>query len=309
LRNDLFDAISRATDSGMLCTVASNGTLLTRDAAERLAAAGVKRVEIGLDGARAETHDFLRDRRGSFESAVQGIKNCSALGFNEVAVTMTLHSGNIGEVEKTMALAEGLGATRFYLNRLIPAGRGKEAIRMDVNAEEKKGALEALYSKFYDGVTVGGMQCYARGMTYYSRLGFERSGGRVFSVSESLSGHENMFKDKFGTKVADIVRALGTEFGGCSVGLTYAGLTASGDLIPCVPAPIRLGNLLEERLEDIWVNSDLLNYVRKRRGLKGACGGCAYKSVCGGCRYTAFALTGDWLGTDPSCPYGPVHVE
>ena len=309
LRADVYDAVGRARDGGMLCTVASNGTLLTREVAERLARAGVRRVEIGLDGARAETHDFLRNQSGSFEGALQGIRNCAALGFDEVAVTMTLHSGNAGELEETMALAEGLGATRFYLNRLIPAGRGREAIRLDVGGEAKRGALEALYRKFYDGVASGGMQCYARGMTYYSRLGFEKSGGRLFSVSESLSGYEKMFQERFGTRVADIVRALGTEFGGCSVGLTYAGLTASGDLIPCIPAPIRLGNLLQERLEDIWVNSDVLNYVRRRQELKGNCGGCAYRSICGGCRYTAFVLTGDWLGVDPSCPYGPAFPQ
>ncbi len=310
LRGDVYDAIGRARDSGMLCTVASNGTLLTKEAVGRLAGAGVRRIEIGLDGAKAETHDFLRNHPGSFEGAVQGIRNCTAAGFDEVAVTMTLHSGNAGELTETMALAEGLGATRFYLNRLIPAGRGREVIRLDVGAEGKREALEALYRKFYASVAGGcGMQCYARGMTYYSRLGYERSGGRAFTVSESLSGYERMFQGKFGLKVADIVRALGTRFGGCSVGLTYAGLTASGDLTPCVPAPIRLGNLLSERLEDIWANIGLLNYVRRRGEVKGACGECAYSGVCGGCRYTAFALTGDWLGPDPSCPYGAAHLD
>jgi radical SAM protein with 4Fe4S-binding SPASM domain len=118
-------------------------------------------------------------------------------------------------------------------------------------------------------------------MTYYSRLGYELSDGRVFTVSESLSGYEKMFQEKFGLKIANIVRALGTQFGGCSVSLTYAGLTAAGDLIPCVPAPINLGNLLEQRLETIWVNSELLNYVRQRKNLKAACKDCAYNSVWG----------------------------
>jgi radical SAM protein with 4Fe4S-binding SPASM domain len=306
LRSDLYDVIKRANDNDMLCTIASNGTLLTAEVAKRLAKVGIRRVEIGLDGARAETHDFLRNKPGSFEATIEGIKNCSAVGFDELAVTMTLHSRNINELEKTMGLAESLGATRFYLNRLIPAGRGRGAIYLDVSPKEKIRALEKLYKKFYNSLTEGiGMQCYARGMTYYSRLGYEYSNGSAFTVSESLSGHEKMFQGKFGLRIADIVRTLGTQFGGCSVGLTYAGLTASGDLTPCVPAQIKLGNLLEQSLEEIWINSELLNYVRNRRAMKGSCKKCAYSSLCGGCRYTAYAINGDWLGTDTSCPFGP----
>jgi len=306
VRRDVYDAIRRANDSDMLCTIASNGTLITREVAEKLARAGVRRVEIGLDGARAETHDFLRNTPGSFEASIEGIRNCAAVGFDELATTMTLNVKNMNELEETMALSERLGATRFYLNRLIPAGRGVEAGYLDVTPREKIKALEVLYNKLYRSVTAGfGMQCYARGMTYYSRLGYERSKGGVFTVSEALSGYEKMFQRKFGLEVSKIVRKLATGFSGCSVGLTYAGLTSSGDLLPCVPAPIKLGNLLEQSLEEIWVRNDLLNYIRNRKALKGSCKICAYKNLCGGCRYTAYIAHGDWLGPDASCPFGP----
>lgn len=306
LRKDLFDVVKRANDSGMLCTIASNGTLMTRETVTKIAKAGIRRVEIGLDGATAETHDFLRNKRGSFEATVKGIRNCAASGFDEIATTMTLHSKNINELEKTMELAEKLGATRFYLNRLIPAGRGKEADYLDVTPEEKIKSLEALYKKFYKSIKEGhGMQCYARGMTYYARLGHERSEGQLFTVSEALSGYEKMFQEEFELEISKIVRKLATGFGGCSAGLTYAGLTASGDLLPCVPAPIKLGNLLEQSLEEIWVNNELLNSIRNRKALKGSCKKCCYRGICGGCRYTAYLAHGDWLGTDVSCPFGP----
>ncbi len=306
LRKDLYDAIKRANDNGMLCTIASNGTLMTKKIAEKLAKAGIKRVEIGLDGAKAETHDFLRNKSGSFEATIRGIRNCAEVGFDELATTMTLHSKNANELEETMDLAEKLGATRFYLNRLIPAGRGLEACYLDATSDEKIKALEALYNKFHKSIVSGfGMQCYARGMTYYARLGYERSKGNFFTVSEALSGYEKMFQEKFGLEVSKIVRKLATGFGGCSVGLTYAGLTASGELIPCVPAPIKLGSLLEQNLEEIWIHNKLLNYIRNRKALKGFCKICAYNDLCGGCRYTAYITHGDWLGPDASCPFGP----
>ena len=306
LRKDLYAAIKRAADLGMLCTIASNGTLMTRETGVKLAKAGVRRVEIGLDGATAETHDFLRNKRGSFEATVKGIRNCADLGFDEVATTMTLHSKNVNELEETMELAEKLGATRFYLNRLIPAGRGIDACYLDVTPKEKIKSLEILYRKFRKSVSEGcGMQCYARGMTYYARVGYERSKGQLFTVSEALSGYEKMFQDKFGLGVSNIVRTMAKGFSGCSVGLTYAGLTASRDLLPCVPAPIKLGNLVEQSLEEIWVSNELLNYVRNRKALKGSCKICAHSGLCGGCRYTAYVAHGDWLGPDASCPFGP----
>jgi radical SAM protein with 4Fe4S-binding SPASM domain len=306
VRKDVYEAIERADDSGMLCTIASNGTLITPAVAKRLAEKGIRRVEIGLDGARAESHDFLRNKQGSFKATIEGIKNCAAVGFDELAVTMTLHSGNVNELEETMDLAEKLGATRFYLNRLIPAGRGVEALHLDVTPAEKIKALDALYSRFYRSVTDGfGMQCYARGMTYYARLGYECSKGEAFTVSEALSGYEKMFQKDVGVDVSKIVRRLAKHFGGCSAGLTYAGLTANGELIPCVPASIKLGNLVKQSLEDIWIHNELLNYIRSRESLKGSCGMCAYNALCGGCRYTAYVTQGDWLGPDSSCPFGP----
>jgi radical SAM protein with 4Fe4S-binding SPASM domain len=306
LRKDIYEVIKRANECGMLCTIASNGTLMTLETAKKLAEVGVKRVEIGLDGARPETHDFLRNKPGSFEATIQGIRNCAAVGFDELATTMTLYSENVNELEETIDLAEKLGATRFYLNRLIPAGRGCDAMHLDVKPKEKIKALEAIYKKFRKSIVNGsGIQCYARGMTYFARLCHERSNGKILTVSEALSGHEKMFQEKFGLEISKIVRKLATGFSGCSTGLTYAGLTASGDLIPCVPAPIKLGNLLEQSLEEIWIHNELLNYIRNRKGLKGACKRCAYKGICGGCRYTAYMTEGDWLGPDISCPFGP----
>jgi radical SAM protein with 4Fe4S-binding SPASM domain len=306
LRKDIYDIIRRANDSGILCTIASNGTLITPTIARELAKAGIKRVEIGLDGARPQTHDFLRNKRGSFDATIQGIRNCATQGFDELATTMTLHSENVNELQETMDLAEKLGATRFYLNRLIPAGRGVNALYLDTTPKERTGALRTLYKKFHKSVVGGcGIQCYARGMTYYSRVGHERSNGRIFTVSEALSGYENMFQGKFGQEISRIVTRLADGFSGCSTALTYAGLTASGDLLPCVPAPTKLGNLLKQRLEEIWIYNKTLNYIRKRKALKGSCGVCAYKGICGGCRYTAYVATGDWLGPDVSCPYAP----
>lgn len=306
VRPDIFAAIERATDAGMLCTIASNGILMNKENVQRLKKAGIRRVELGLDGCTAETHDFLRNSEGCFDAAIQAIENCVQADFDEVCATMTLHAKNFPELRGTVELAERLGVSRFYLNRLIAAGRGRDVIGIDVSMAERREALDYIYQKFYNSALCGqGIQCYSRGMTYYGRLGFERSGGQVFTVSEALSGYSKMWHEKFGTRLSGLIKEFAPGFGGCSAGLTYAGLSAGGDLLPCVPAAVNLGNILSEDIEEIWTKNELLAYIRRRDELKGACGVCCYNSICGGCRYTAYAVAGDWLAADPSCPYGP----
>jgi radical SAM protein with 4Fe4S-binding SPASM domain len=306
VRSDIFAAIERATDAGMLCTIASNGTLMNKEVVQKLQKAGIRRVELGLDGCTAETHDFLRNSVGSFEAVIKAIENCAEANFDEVCATMTLHARNFPELQGTVELAERLGVTRFYLNRLIPAGRGRDAMGIDVTMAERRDALDYIYGKFYhSALSSQGIQCYCRGMTYYGRLGFERSNGQVFTVSEALSGYGKMWHERFGTRLSGLIREFAAGFGGCSAGLTYAGLSAGGDLLPCVPAAIPLGNILQDDIEEIWTENELLAYIRRRDRLTGACGICGYNSICGGCRYTAYAVAGDWLAADPSCPYGP----
>jgi radical SAM protein with 4Fe4S-binding SPASM domain len=303
VRNDVYDIIQKATDNGIYCTIASNGILMKPETVKKLNKVGIRRVEIGLDGAQPETHDFLRNKKGSFNTTIKGIQNCVKYGnFEEVAITTTLYQSNASEIPKIVDLAESLGATRFYLNRLIPAGRGINITHLDASNEEKRKILHYLYDRFHNSVMSGnGIQCYTRGMTYLSRIGYQKSHGQIFHVSEAFSGYDIMFRRKYNGELSKFVRRFAKGFSGCSSGLTYCGLSAQGNILPCVPAQINLGNLLEENLEDIWANNEILKQMRDRKNLKGSCGQCEYNGLCGGCRYTAFFTTNDWLGPDPSC--------
>ncbi len=307
LRPDLFELAHYASSNDLLCTVATNGTLLTHKVVDKLTKAGIQRIEIGLDGIRPEIHDGFRNTPGAFEKTVEGIKICAENGnFQEIAVTATLNKLNVQEIPKIIEFAETLGATRFYLNRLIPAGRGARIFDMyDVTSQEKFEALKYLYEKLSKSITQGnGIKVYARGMTYYGRYSYTRSQGKIFTVGEALSGYDNLPEfDEFSNEFSKIVHRFASGFGGCTAGITYAGLTAQGDLQPCVPAPQTTGNLLKDDLENIWVNSRLLNHIRKRNKLKGHCGNCQFNFLCGGCRFTGFVGSGDWLGPDVSCPY------
>jgi sulfatase maturation enzyme AslB (radical SAM superfamily) len=45
--------------------------------------------------------------------------------------------------------------------------------------------------------------------------------------------------------------------------------------------------------------------LRDRSRLRGKCRICEYREVCGGSRSRAYAVTGDYLESDPYCPHQP----
>src|SRR5271167_1984368 len=58
-RPDIFELAEYATSLGLRVALATNGTLVTRDVAEKIKHAGIKRVSISLDGSDASTHDWF----------------------------------------------------------------------------------------------------------------------------------------------------------------------------------------------------------------------------------------------------------
>jgi len=70
-----------------------------------------------------------------------------------------------------------------------------------------------------------------------------------------------------------------------------------------VSFPIPAGNVRTERLTDIYRHSTMFKELRDPNLLNGKCGRCPFKEFCGGCRSRAYAVTGDYLESDPCCVY------
>ena len=87
---DLLDIIRQRR---LRLTVETNGTLCSRELAERIAACENAFAAISLDAAEAETHDWIRGKKGSFVSAVAGIGNLVAAGLKP-QIIMTLMKRN-----------------------------------------------------------------------------------------------------------------------------------------------------------------------------------------------------------------------
>jgi MoaA/NifB/PqqE/SkfB family radical SAM enzyme len=74
LREDLFELIEYMVAKGMRVNLTTNGTLLTREKAERLATSGVKSISVSIDSPEARIHDRIRGK-GAWKRTIKGLRN------------------------------------------------------------------------------------------------------------------------------------------------------------------------------------------------------------------------------------------
>ena len=69
--------------------------------------------------------------------------------------------------------------------------------------------------------------------------------------------------------------------------------------------PVKAGNVRETPLAEIYRESPIFKSLRNPDLYKGKCGVCEFRHVCGGSRSRAYAMTGDYLESEPFCVYIP----
>jgi radical SAM protein with 4Fe4S-binding SPASM domain len=89
--------------------------------------------------------------------------------------------------------------------------------------------------------------------------------------------------------------------GGCTAGVAACVILPNGDVAPCPFFRIKVGNIYDNKLETIWLKSEIFSILRKRPMFEEPCGKCEYLSYCGGCRARAYYKTGKFNGFDADC--------
>jgi radical SAM protein with 4Fe4S-binding SPASM domain len=108
LRRDFFEIYEPLTRMGLVLALFTNGTLITKDIAARLAQAPPSRTEITLYGATAATYEAVTGRPGSFAACCVGIE---ALVSHRVPLGLktTITRQNVSELEAMRQMAHNWG--------------------------------------------------------------------------------------------------------------------------------------------------------------------------------------------------------
>ena len=269
-RDDIFELIAYAKSLGLPSALATCGYKLDSNAAENIKTAGIGAVSLSLDGPTRQMHDSFRKSSGAFDAVVNasGILKAHGIRF-QINSTITTHNADM--LDELARIAGELGAACFNIFILVPTGRG-----------------EAISSQLLDR-------------------------DRYESVLEKLAGMKReMPIDLRVTCGPQFARIMATRDApvpvkGCLGGKEFGFISYRADIQICGFLDISAGNLAKNDFDfgKLWASSDFLNSIRNRPSFKGKCAACEYLETCSGCRARAYAVTGDFLASDPICQYRP----
>ncbi|MBS7616492.1 radical SAM protein [Candidatus Bathyarchaeota archaeon] len=312
-RKDFFELATYAKKRIPYISIASNGTLLTKDNAKKVKDAGVDYVEISIDGASSNVHDDFRGIPGAFERAIQGVKNCVEEGIDTCIATV-IHRDNLAETEKILQLAKELGVRFMHFN-YIPTGRAKEHVELDLTPDERLHVLNAIGKEIISLYLQAKEEELKTGKSNIKVDRFFSTCPQYASVTKELSqnlGQKFMVEAHYAAKKG--VENVANFLGGCGAGRLYCAIEPNGDVKPCVFFPTNkntvLGNMLKDNFEEIWDNNPLLWKLRIREDMESyvvngkevGCGKCPEKYICGGCRARAYSyFNGNVKAPDIGC--------
>lgn len=282
MRRDVFELARHADERGLRVSLTPTATALSTRARMRQARdAGVRRVAFSLDAADASVHDHFRGFEGSFERTMMGIENARAEGMS-LQINTTVCAHNVGELERLVPMLAQWAVVQWSVFFLVPVGRGRTLPML--SAEQHEDVLGWLCqlgeSTSFDVKATAAPQ--------FRRIVRQRS--------SRLAGA--------GFRFADGLDRPGPAKG-VNDGRGFMFVSHLGEVMPSGFLPLPAGNVRSEDPVTLYRESPLFRELRDPEALKGKCGRCEFREVCGGSRARAFAVTGDYLASDASCPYVP----
>jgi heme b synthase len=281
MRADIFEIAAYGTKLGLRMVMAPNGTLITRENAQKMIDSGIQRISISLDGNTKESHDRFRGVDGAFEGSLRGIEIVREAGV-DFQINTTITKTNLDQIPSILHLAEELGAVAHHIFLLVPTGRGKYIIDQEIDAVE----YERTLNWFYDQREKTSLQLKATCAPHYYRILRQRAKAEGKPVTFQTYGLDAVTR-------------------GCLGGTGFCFISHTGRVQPCGFLDLNCGDVTRTPFYEIWYHSEHFLKLRNYSNLKGKCGICEYKAVCGGCRARAFEATGDYLAEEPLCTYQP----
>ncbi|HUU85626.1 MAG TPA: radical SAM protein [Phycisphaerae bacterium] len=313
MRPDVFELASLAREKGLIIALASNGTMIDRPMAERIAQTGFHRVSISLDGSDAQTHDRFRQLPGSFHQALGGLRNLREAGVaTQVNCTIAKHDAD--QLGAVLRLAESVGAEAMHYFLLVPVGCGEQiADDQMLDAPEIEQRLHEIV-ELAEGTA---LHIKATCAPHYYRIIRQEAAakgkpmpkrqGHPGGVPASIGGHAQGDHGSASSAGKPGGHPVGMDAvtKGCLAGTSVCFVSHPGDVFPCGYLPVSAGNVTRQKLSEIWARSEVFAQLRDPELLQGKCGVCEFKRVCAGCRARAFYQYGDFLAEEPVCEFQP----
>ena len=299
-RRDLAELVRYGTGLGLNVSLSPSVTpLMTQDLLAELRAAGARAMSVSLDGATAQTHDAFRGFAGTFDSTIRAARWITDAGFR-LQVNSTFTRGNIHEAPALLKTVLEMGAFMFYTFLLVPTGRGAALEALD--PDEREDVLNWLHD-VSDRIAIKTTEA-----PQYRRIAIERE--RARAAGRPLPERGELYR----YLTDETTRLLGAHATNprpprppmaVNSGSGFAFIDHIGDVCPNGFLPVHCGNVKTRPFSEIYRDSPVFQALRRPQQFEGKCGVCEFNTLCGGSRSTAFAMTGNYLASDPTCAYIP----
>jgi len=263
MRKDFFDLLDDLQKRNIWVDINTNGILITEEKAKRLSRYKyIGNIMVSLDGSNPETYESIRGK-GTFQHAMRGIKYLSRYNGRRVSFYCSLGRTNVHDMENMIIFVNQLPVSGIKFNFIMPGGNANQYLRyLSLTDEERRKTSFKLFelSEKYNKIS-----------------------GTVLDTYEMFKDFEKKF-NKYGKPFPPPAPVRG-----CNTVRTEVTVRFEGNVTPCDRlSHMVCGNILQQPLEDIWLNSPVLNDFRKRMEMNldrlQGCENCEYNFMCtGGC--------------------------
>ena len=293
LHPDIFNISRRAKDMGFYVALSSNGTKISAENIDEIAAIDYQYIGVSLDGIK-DTHDQFRRVKGSFDEALRGVHLCLDKGI-KVGIRFTLTQDNAMDFPALLQLMDDNDIDKFYLSHLNYGGRGNRNRKDDAHFEMTRDTMDLMFQTCYDWLKAGKDREFVTGNNDADAVYF-------------LHWVTKHFPDK-----AEHIKAKLEQWGGNASGVNVANIDNLGNVHPdTFWWHYDLGNVKDRPFSEIWMDiSDPLMAGLKQipRPLEGRCGTCHYQAICNGnTRVRAAQTTANYWAEDPGCYLSELEI-
>jgi AdoMet-dependent heme synthase len=298
MREDLYELADYAIKKGMRVSMTPSATdNVTKEKMKLFKDVGLSRWGFSLDGPTPEIHDHFRGTPGSFDLTVEKIKYLNELDM-PLQINTVISRYNYDSLEQMSKLVAELGAVMWYIFLLVPTGRGQMDACISPAEHEK------VFRWLYELSKTAPYDIKTTAAQHYRRVVLQQK-----TRDQLIEKGEIHYEDSITTDFASMHDGLKRAPKGVNDGNGFAFVSHIGDVMPSGLLPIVGGNIRDTPLAEIYREAKVFKELRQPDNYKGKCGVCEYNKMCGGSRSRTYAVTGDYLESEPFCVYIPQSMR
>ncbi len=280
MHEHIFEYLEILNGAGLLPENLPTKVPLTKEKIRRLTEIGIKKIQYSIDGANAETCDFLVQTPGWFDRSVQTIRALAEAGIL-VRTHVILNGHNADSAEETILFLYSLGSREIAVENY-----GRSVFRHSESLWVPKPAADKLQAIMADLRT----RCPGAELSYKTDVDF----GEMTAEEKKKSWPP---------------KSLCTAY---TMGMT---ILADGECIACEQILqddyLSMGNVRDKTILEVWNSPRVRELARPPRDrFKGtACFDCEEFEECvhgrGYCFRFSYAAYGSIYAPSPNCPRAP----